>query len=67
MEATPKTNRIKSVRDLEVYRKAFDAGMKIFEVSKGFPKEEMYSLTDQIRRSSRPVCSNLAEGWRKRK
>jgi four helix bundle protein len=41
--------------------------MEIFEISKTFPKEEMYSLTDQIRRSSRSVCSALAEGWRKRK
>jgi four helix bundle protein len=58
--------RITSVRDLEVYKEAFDAAMRIFEISKGFPKEEMCSLTDQIRRSSRSVCSNLAEGWRKR-
>jgi four helix bundle protein len=59
--------RITSVRDLEVYKKAFDAAMRIFEISKGFPREEMYSLTDQMRRSSRSVCSNLAEGWRKRR
>ena len=58
---------IKSVRDLEVYRKAFDSAMEIFKISKNFPKEEIYSLTDQIRRSSRAVCSNLSEGWRKRK
>src|SRR5215208_3465517 len=54
-------------RDLEVYRKAFDAAMQIFELSKSFPKEETYSLTDQIRRSSRSVCANLAEAWRKRR
>ena len=59
-------SRIKSVRDLNVYRKAFAAAMKIYELTKGFPKEELYSLTDQIRRSSRSVCSNLSEGWRKR-
>ena len=53
--------------DLEVYRKAFEAAMRIFELSKGFPKEEKYSLTDQIRRASRSVCSNLAEAWRKRR
>jgi len=53
--------------DLEVYRKAFEAAMQIFELSKGFPKEEKYSLTDQIRRASRSVCSNLAEAWRKRR
>jgi four helix bundle protein len=58
---------IRSVRDLAVYRTAFDSAMEIFEISKTFPKEEMYSLTDQIRRSSRSVCSALAEGWRKRK
>jgi four helix bundle protein len=61
------TARIKTARDLQVYRKAFDVAMEIFEISKTFPKEEMYSLTDQIRRSSRSVCSNLAEGWRKRR
>ena len=58
--------RIKTHEDLEVYRLAFKAAMKIFELSKNFPAEEKYSLTDQIRRSSRSVCSNLAEAWRKR-
>ncbi len=58
--------KIQTHRDLEVYRKAFEAAMDIFEASKGFPKEETYSLTDQIRRSSRSVCTNLAEAWRKR-
>jgi four helix bundle protein len=53
--------------DLEVYSKAFDAAMTLFETSKAFPKEERYSLTDQVRRSSRAVCANLAEGWRKRR
>ncbi len=60
-------NKIQSHRDLEVYRKAFDAAMRIFELSKLFPKEETYSLTDQMRRSSRSVCANLAESWRKRR
>ncbi len=60
-------DRIKSVRDLIVYRKAFDAAMQIFEITKTFPREELYSLTDQIRISSRSVCANLAEAWRKRK
>jgi len=46
---------------------AFEAAMRIFELAKGFPKEEVYSLTDQIRRSSRSVCSNIAEAWRKRR
>lgn len=51
-----------SHRDLEVYKLAFDASMRIFELTKRFPKEEMYSLTDQIRRASRSVCANIAEG-----
>ena len=59
--------RIRSVRDLVVYRKAFNAAMKNFEISKTFPREELYSLTDQIRRSSRSVCTNLSEAWRKRR
>ena len=59
--------RIRSVRDLVVYRKAFDSAMRIFEITKKFPNEETYSLTDQIRRSSRSVCSNLSEAWRKRR
>ncbi len=51
----------------EVFKKGFGAAMIIFQVSKDFPKEETYSLTDQIRRSSRSVCANLAEAWRKRR
>ena len=58
---------IKSHEDLEVYQLAFDAAMKIFELSKKFPLQEKYSLTDQIRRSSRSVCANMAEAWRKRR
>jgi len=61
------SKRIRSVRDLDVYRLAFDTAMELFELSKEFPAEEKYSLTDQIRRSSRSVCTNLAEGWRKRR
>jgi four helix bundle protein len=61
------TERIRSVRDLVVYKKAFETAMRIFEISKAFPKEEKYSLTDQIRRSSRSVCTNMAEAWRKRR
>ena len=53
-----KTNKIRTVRDLKVYRKAFNSAMEIFELTKKFPKEEKYSLTDQIRRASRSVCSN---------
>lgn len=58
---------IKSHKELEVYQMTFDAAMKIFELSKKFPVEERYSLTDQIRRSSRSVCANMAEAWRKRR
>jgi len=58
---------IQSHEELDVYQLAFEAAMRIFEVSKKFPREETYSLTDQIRRSSRSVCSNIAEAWRKRR
>jgi four helix bundle protein len=61
------TRDIKSHRDLDVYQRAFDAATELFELSRTFPKEETYSLTDQIRRSSRSVCANLAEAWRKRR
>ncbi len=53
-------------QDLLAYRKSFDLAMKIFEISKSFPKEETYSLTDQVRRSSRSVSINIAEAYRKR-
>jgi four helix bundle protein len=53
-------------QDLLAYRKGFALALKIFEVSKSFPKEETYSLTNQIRRSSRSVCANMAEAYRKR-
>ena len=56
-----------SHRELQVYGRAFETSMEVFRLSKGFPKEETYSLTDQIRRSSRSVCANLAEAWRKRR
>jgi four helix bundle protein len=59
--------KIQSHRDLQVYQKALSTAMELFERSKRFPKEETYSLTDQIRRSSRSVCANLAEAWRKRR
>jgi len=58
---------IRTHHDLEVYQTAFNLAMKIFQESKSFPKEERYSLTDQVRRSSRSVCANLAEAWRKRR
>lgn len=54
-------------KDLIVYKKAFGLAMEIFEMTKSFPKEEKYSLIDQIRRSSRSVCANLGEGYRKRR
>ena len=57
---------LKSFRDLTVYKKAFSLAMEIFEMSKQFPSEEKYSLTDQIKRSSRSVCSSIAEAYRKR-
>lgn len=53
-------------QDLIAYKKGFQLSMKIFHLSKSFPNEEKYSLTDQIRRSSRSVCANLAEAYRKR-
>ena len=59
--------QIQSHRDLEVYQLAFEVAMQIFELSKKFPVEERYSLVDQIRRSSRSVCANLSEAWRKRR
>jgi len=58
---------LRHFRDLEVYRRSFDAAMFIFQMTKAFPQEERYSLVDQIRRSSRSVCANLAESWRKRR
>ena len=58
---------IQSHEELDVYSMAFDAAMRIYEETKKFPREETYSLTDQIRRSARSVCSNIAEAWRKRR
>lgn len=54
-------------KDLQAFKKAFALAMKVFEISKRFPKEETYSLTDQIRRSSRSVCANFAEAFRRKK
>ena len=58
---------IRHFRELDVYKLAMEAAMEIFEVTKGFPAEERYSLTDQVRRCSRSVCANIAEAWRKRR
>src|SRR5688572_4313909 len=60
-------NYVKSFRSLEVYKLSRDLSKEIFEISKKFPKEEMFSLTDQIRRSSRSVGAQIAEAWAKRK
>jgi len=59
--------KIVNHRDLDVYQRAFESAMTIFRLSQSFPKEEIYALTDQIRRSSRSVCANLAEAWRRRR
>lgn len=54
-------------KDLKVYQSAMDVATKIFELTKSFPSDERFSLTDQVRRSSRSVCANIAEAWRKRR
>jgi len=59
--------RLNSAKDLDVYKKSYVLAMKIFEISKGFPAEERFALTSQIRRSSRSVCLNLREAWAKRR
>jgi four helix bundle protein len=59
--------KINSAKDLEVYKEAYALAMEIFEISKRWPAEEKYSLTDQIRRASRSVCTNLREAWSKRR
>ena len=59
--------KIRTHKDLKVYQLSFESGMMIFNISKALPKDEMYSLTDQIRRSSKSVSGNLAEAFRKRK
>lgn len=60
-------DKIRSHKDLKVYQLAFEAALLIHEITKSFPTEERYSLTDQIRRCSRSVCANLAEAFRKRR
>ena len=59
--------KISTFRDLRVSPAAMDQAMEIFELTQNFPKEETYSLVDQMRRSSRSVCTNLSEAWRKRR
>jgi four helix bundle protein len=58
---------IRHFRELRVYQMAFESAMEIFNLSQSWPREERYSLTDQIRRSSRSVCGCTAEAWRKRR
>jgi four helix bundle protein len=58
---------IRHFRDLDVYQNALETGLRVYELSKKFPDDERYALTDQIRRSSRSVCANIAEAWRKRR
>lgn len=58
---------IRTHKDLRAFQLSFEVGMEIFSLTKNFPKEELYSLTDQIRRSSRSVSGNIAEAYRKRK
>jgi len=60
-------NSVKHFRELDVYQGAMSLVMRIFELTKDFPVEERYTLTDQVRRSSRSICANLAEAWRKRR
>ena len=59
--------KVADYKDLRVYQLAFESAMEVFELSRMFPPEEKYSLTDQMRRSSRSVCANIAEAWRKRR
>ena len=58
---------VRHFRDLDVYQNAFETGIRVYELRKKFPDSERYALTDQIRRSSRAVCANVAEAWRKRR
>ncbi len=67
MRGKNKELRLRSAKDLKVYQKAYALAMEIFNTSKRWPAEEKFSLTDQIRRSSRSVCSNLREAWAKRR
>ena len=57
---------IKSFRDLEVYKRSYVTAMRIFRITRQFPKEEVYSLTSQIVRSTRSISANISEGWAKR-
>jgi len=67
MSEEPKKNFVTHYRQLDVYQKAIKGVLRIFEITKSFPSEERYNLTDQIRRSTRGVCTNITEAWRKRR
>ena len=58
---------VKSHKELKVWQRAMDVAMAVFELTKSFPSDERFSLTDQIRRSTRSIATNIAEGWRKRR
>ena len=66
-EADTKPHTIRTYKELRVYQAAIDAAMRIFELTKLFPPEERYSMVDQMRKSSRSVCANIGEAWRKRR
>jgi len=59
--------QIRSAKDLIVYQKAYDLAVQVYDISKSFPRDERYALTDQVRRASRSVCTNLREAWAKRR
>lgn len=67
MQRSKNKKIIKTYRDLNVYNQSYKAAMEIFNITRNFPREEVYSLTNQIRRSSRSIAANIAEGWAKRK
>jgi four helix bundle protein len=67
MGALHMSNRISSYKDLRVFQNAFESAITVFHLTKEFPPEEKYSMVDQVRRSSRSVCTNIAEAWRKRR
>lgn len=66
-ERNSRKSQIHSFRDLRLYQAAYKLQQLIFEITKRFPKSEMYALTDQVRRSSRSIGANLAEAWSKRR
>jgi len=66
-EGVMSSGRISRHKDLRVYQRAIEAAMEIFHLTRTFPAEEKFSMVDQIRRSSRSVCANIAEAWRKRR